>query len=436
MSPLALLLASLRGCLDRFPDKRRGMNVSYRMGDIGMAAFAVFFMQSSSFLAHQRRLEHGHGRSNCESLFAIAKIPSDNHIRDMLDPAEPHLLDPVFAETLAVLEGIPGGLASFRRLGDHVLIALDGTEYFCSKTIHCPNCSTRLRGKGGQGGKGGQEYFHAMLGATLVAPGHDKVVPLPPEFIAPQDGAEKQDCENAAAKRWLATHAANYARLDPIYLGDDLFSRQPLCEAVRAVGGHFIFVCKPSSHPLIAEYIAGIELPARQDKVKRGKTHSVFRYRWISDVPLRDGNDALRVNWFEIEIVNAAGAVTYRNSFITDLPVGPDTVAELAACGRARWKIENETFNVLKTKGYNIEHNFGHGKQNLAAILVTLNLLAFAIHTVCDIADQLWRAARQKLATRRAFFSDLAAITTFLIFPSWQDLLETLAFAKPPPRPP
>jgi hypothetical protein len=77
----------------------------------------------------------------------------------------------------------------------------------------------------------------------------------------------------------------------------------------------------------------------------------------------------------------------------TDLPVGPDNVAELAAGGRARWKIENETFNVLKTKGYNIEHNFGHGKRHLAAILVTLNLLAFAIHTVCDIADELWRAA-------------------------------------------
>jgi hypothetical protein len=70
---------------------------SYRIDDIGMAAFAVFFMQSPSFLAHQRRLEHGHGRSNCESLFAIAKIPSDTHIRDLLDPAEPALRDPVFA---------------------------------------------------------------------------------------------------------------------------------------------------------------------------------------------------------------------------------------------------------------------------------------------------------------------------------------------------
>jgi hypothetical protein len=205
---------------------------------------------------------------------------------------------------------------------------------------------------------------------------------------------------------------------------------------VLAAGSHFIFVCKPSSHPLIAEYLAGIELATRQDRVKQGKTHNVFRYRWLNDVPLRGGKDALQVNWFEIEIVNRNGEVTYRNSFVTDLPVGPDNVAELAACGRARWKIENETFNVLKTKGYNIEHNFGHGKRHLAAILVTLNLLAFAMHTVCDIADELWRAARQKLGSRSQFFNNLAAITTFLIFPSWQDLLQTLAFAKPPPRPP
>jgi hypothetical protein len=82
------------------------------------------------------------------------------------------------------------------------------------------------------------------------------------------------------------------------------------------------------------------------------------------------------------------------DSFVTDLAVGADNVVELAACGRARWKIENETFNVLKNKGYNLEHCFGHGKHNLAAILVSLNLLAFAFHTVCDIGDELWRGAR------------------------------------------
>jgi hypothetical protein len=430
MGVLDSLLGSLRGCLDGFPDKRRGMNTSYPMGDIGMAAFSVFFMQSPSFLAHQRQFEAGHGRSNCASLFGTGKIPSDNHIRDMLDPADPALLHPVFSETVDQLQRTAGGLDVFRRLGGRLLIALDGTEYYCSKKIHCPQCATRLRGKGET------DYYHAMLAATLVAPGHDKVVPLEPMFIIAQDGSEKQDCENTAAKRWLAVHGQRYAALGAVYLGDDLFSRQPLCQAVKDAGGHFVFVCKPSSHPLIQEYLTGVDLPALEQTVKRGRQRVVHRYRWLPGVPLRDGRDAMTVNWFEIEIVNARGETTYRNSFVTDLPVGPDTVVELAACGRARWKIENETFNVLKNKGYNLEHSFGHGKQNLAAILVSLNLLAFAMHTVCDIGDELWRAARNKLGPRYNFFAKLAAITVYLFFPSWDDLLLTLAFARPPPIPP
>jgi hypothetical protein len=81
---------------------------------------------------------------------------------------------------------------------------------------------------------------------------------------------------------------------------------------------------------------------------------------------LRGDEKAMTVNWLMIEIGDGDGKVTYRNSFITDLDVGRENVAELAAAGRARWKIENESFNVLKTKGYNLEHNFGHGKQHLA----------------------------------------------------------------------
>ena len=192
------------------------MNATYGIGDIGMAAFSVFFMQSPSFLAHQRQLEEGHGRSNCASLFSIAKNPSDNHIRDMLDPAAPALPRPVFAETIEQLRQIDGGLDMFRRLDGRVLIALDGSEYHCSRKIHCRHCTTRVRGNGGT------EYFHSILAATLVAPGHDKVIPLEPEFLVPQDGAEKQDCENMAAKRWLAAHAQRYAALDPQFRGGPL----------------------------------------------------------------------------------------------------------------------------------------------------------------------------------------------------------------------
>src|SRR5215469_949355 len=397
---LRTLLGRLRQCFESFPDRRRGQNATYPMADIAMAAFSVFFMQSPSFLAHQRQLQEGHGRSNCETLFELIPIPSDNHIRTMLDPAEPELLHPVFTAVVDELDDT-GGLNSFRRLDGHVLVALDGTQYFCSDKIHCEQCSKRLRSNGKT------EYYHAMLSATLVAPGHNHVVPLEPEFIAPQDGAEKQDCESRAARRWLAGHGAHYARLNPVYLGDDLFSNQPMCEAVLAEGSHFLFVCKPSSHPLIQEYISGVNLEEHSIRIKRGREWATHDFRWMNAVPLRNSKDALAVNWFEITIRNPAGEITYRNSFITDLAVDRDNVAELAACGRARWKIENETFNVLKTDGYNLEHNFGHGKQNLAALLVTLNLLAFAFHTVCDQTEPLWQLARSKTSSRVQFFSAL-----------------------------
>jgi hypothetical protein len=426
---LESLLGSLRRCCETFPDPRRGSNATYKIADIGMAAFSVFFMQSASFMAHQRRLQDGHGRSNCTSLFGLKKIPGDNHIRAMLDPAAPALLHPVFADVLTQLD-CSGGLQAFRRLGDHALIALDGTEYFCSSKIACPQCSTRRRSNGRV------ECYHSMLSATLVAPDHNHVVPLEPEFIVPQDGSDKQDCESRAARRWLAAHGPQYARLKPVYLGDDLFANQPMCEAVSAVGGHYLFTCKPASHPLIQEYITGVELPSHSVRVKRGREWVTHRFRWLTEVPLRDGRDALMVNWLEIEICNAAGQVTYRNSFITDLPVNRDTAAELAACGRARWKIENETFNVLKNNSYHIEHSFGHGKQNLAALLVTLNLLAFAFHTVCDHGEALWRLARSKASSRAQFFSNMVAITSYLIFSSWDELMQTLAFARPPPQPP
>src|SRR5580658_7760448 len=113
------------------------------------------------------------------------------------------------------------------RLGHHVLIAFDGTEYYRSAKLHCPNCSSRKRSGGTT------EYFHTLVAATLVAPGHSRVVPLEPEFVVPQDGHDKQDCESMAARRWLAAHGPSYARLDPVYLGDDLYSRQPICQAVR-----------------------------------------------------------------------------------------------------------------------------------------------------------------------------------------------------------
>ena len=155
--------------------------------------------------------------------------------------------------------------------------------------------------------------------------------------MAPQDGAEKQDC----AKRWLARRGPAVAHLRPVYLGDDLFACQPIAEAIHRVGGSFILTCKPASHQTVSEYLHGtaLEEHRRTEKVRGRRTTMI--YRWLSGVPLRATDDALDVNWVTIEIHNAAGKRTYHNSFVTDLDGNAGNVAELAACGRARWKIES-----------------------------------------------------------------------------------------------
>ena len=185
---LARHLGRLGACFARLPDPRRGRNRRYAMRDIAMAALSVFFMQSPSFLAHQRALAERHARSNAHTLFGLARIPCDNHIRQLLDGVPPAHFDEQFHAIAGDLDA-HGALAPMRRLDGRVLVALDGTEFFRSRKLHCPNCSTRKRNDGAT------EYFHQMLAATLVAPGQARTLPLPPMFVRPQDGVRKQDCE-------------------------------------------------------------------------------------------------------------------------------------------------------------------------------------------------------------------------------------------------
>ena len=397
------------------------------MADFGLAAFALFFMQSASFLSFQRTLEKGQGRSNCQTLFGIAKIPSDNYIRDMLDLADPALLRPCF-ERVEHLLAEPPLRQAFGRLGGRTLIAWDGTEYFCSQKLGCPHCLTRQRANGRI------ENYHTLLAATAVAPGHAKVVPLFPDFIAPQDGAEKQDCERNAVKRWHDRHGERLRPLRPVYLGDDLFACQPIVAMLAAAGDDFIFTCKESSHKALYDFIDGAEPERHEEKIRKGKTVETRRYRWIEGVPVRDGKDAALVNWIGFEIFDRKGRVKYSIAWVTSLPVNKTNVAEIAACGRARWKIENEAFNVMKNHGYELEHNFGHGETFLAMTLAALNLLAFAWHSVLDLLEPPWQAAREAAAKRTSFFAHLLTLTTYVVFPSWAVFLEALTTFTIPPE--
>ena len=183
MSAIADMIGALSEVCAGLHDQRRGprRDGDYTMADIGLAAFSIFFMGSPSFLGHQQALAEGHGRSNCETLFGMSAIPSDNYIRLMLDGASPAAFDGLFVKAIEAA----GPLTPFQCLDGRVPIALDGSEHFCSRKIKCEQCSTRRRADGGT------EYFHAFL-VPARSTGHKQVLPLPPEFIAPQDGARSR----------------------------------------------------------------------------------------------------------------------------------------------------------------------------------------------------------------------------------------------------
>jgi hypothetical protein len=358
---------------------------------------------------------------NAESLFHLSELPSDNQIRNLLDPVDAKYLEVVYRQIFLALEQVRV-LEKRRSFARQLLVAMDGTEYFSSKVIHCENCSQReLK-------NGKTNYFHSALTPVIVQPGNETVISLEPEFIVPQDGHEKQDCEIQAAKRWVEKWGDFYAERGVTILGDDLFSHDPFCRALKAKGFHLILVCKPDSHPFLYETVNFLaESGVLGTKVIRrwvGRYAEIYTYRYANQLHLTGEPDALEVGWCEVTITREdTSEQLYKNAFVTDFEVTDTNVEAIVRDRRARWKIENENNNVLKTKGYHIEHNFGHGSQHLASLLLSLNLLAFLFHTVLDLVDEQYRAIRQTLGTRRRFFQDLEALLRYFEFKNWDEVL-------------
>jgi hypothetical protein len=415
------MIKFFRNTVCGFHDIRTGSNTTYSIEDTALGAFSVFFTQNPSFLSFQNSMQQKKGKNNAQSLFGVLNIPCDNQIRNLLDEVDPDSVSPVFSYIFNELNDA-GHLDNFRSYNGNLLIGLDGTQYFSSKSIHCENCSQKHHKNGTI------TYSHTVITPVIVAPGNNKVISLQPEFIIPQDGHKKQDCENAAAKRWIIQNAPAYKHLGITMLGDDLYCKHPLCVLMLEQELDFILTCKPDSHKTLYQWLDELEkMNAVETIVEKrwtGKRHEIDTYRFAIQVPLRDSDDALNVNWCEITTTLPDGKVIYKNAFATNFKISKDNVKDIVADGRARWKVENENNNVLKTKGYNLEHNFGHGKKQLSSLLLTLNLLSFLFHTVLEIVDEKYKLIRDELPTRKTFFDDIRALTRYLYFNSWNSLLD------------
>ena len=410
---------------EKLPDFRLpSPALKYSIKDGALGAFSMFFSQSPSFLSYQRAMKQAQGKSNAQSLFGIDEIPTDNQIRNLLDPIAPSYLYPIFSVAFEELEK-QGHLEAYRFFQGHLLLPIDGTEYFRSSKIHCKNCS-ETHHKNGK-----VSYYHKVLTPVVVAPENAKVIVLEPEFVVPQDGEEKQDCELNAAKRWIERNGS-LAKKKVIILGDDLFSREPFCKLLVSKGLHFILVCKPDSHKTLYQWVESFEktndLESFSIRKWNGRFHERYTYRYINELPIKDADEVLHVNWVEVTVRNTkTQEILYKNAFITDFQLDRTSVALIVEGGRARWKVENENNNILKTKGYHLEHNYGHGKQFLSATLLTLNLLAFLAHIFLEFVDQTYQAVRKELSARKTFFHDFNTLTKYLFFQNWKHLMTFMA---------
>lgn len=249
-----------------------------------------------------------------------------------------------------------------------------------------------------------------MLGAALIHPDRRAVIPLMPEPIIQQDGTEKNDCERNAAKRLIVKLRQDHPHLNLIVTEDSLSSNAPHIQVLHEHKLHYILGVKAGDHASLFAHVAAAEQAGRvtyydRDNPVSGLRH---RFRFVSNVPLNDSHANLRVNF--LEGWEWAGDTVQHFRWVTDLRVNKGTVYQLMRGGRARWRIENETFNTLKNQGYQFAHNYGHGSQHLSVVFAVLMMLAFLVDQVQQLCCPLFQAVWTQLGSKRRLWERMRAL--------------------------
>ena len=395
----------------------RGEEVEIPLTDALMSAFAMFSLKSPSLLAFDKQRVEG----NLETIYGIPRAPCDTRMRERLDPVSPESLRPSFKRVFRQLQR-GKALEDMVFLDGHSLVALDGTGYFSSPTIHCASCLQKVHRNGSI------TYYHQMLGAALIHPDFREVIPLMPEPIIKQDGTEKNDCERNAAKRFIAKLRQDHPHLKFIITEDSLSSNAPHIETLHDHGCHYILGVKEGDHAYLFKQVQAAEEAGRVTSYDRHDRAAgvVHRFRFVNDMPLNESRSDVRVNFIEYWEVSPDKVQHF--SWVTDFRVNKANVYKLMRGGRARWKIENETFNTLKNQGYNFDHNYGHGEQNLSVVLAVLMMLAFLVDQTQQLCCALFRAVWEKLGSKRLLWERMRALFFGYALESMRQLLEALFY--------
>jgi hypothetical protein len=396
------LIGAVRENFEAIADPRNG-KAQISLADALMSAFAMFSLKDPSLLAFEERWKEEN--SNLKTIYKLKRIPSDTQMRTLLDLVPPEALRSAHNRLVNELQR-GKALEKMRYLDEGYLLPLDGTGYFSSEKLYSPGCLQKTSSKTGK-----TTYHLQMLGSAIVHPELKEVIPLIPEIISRQDGDTKNDCELNASRRFLTKLHRERPHLEIVVTQDAISPNGPYIRFLKDLGYHFILTVKEVDHAhLFAQFDTAVndgqaqELPL-DDPKEPNKFHG---FRWVNGVAINASHPDLLVN--VLEYWQVQGEETKRFCWLTDITLTEPNVYRIMRAGRARWKIENETFNTLKNQGYNFEHNYGLGQQYLSMVFVTLMMLAFLVDQIQQLCCALFQSVWKKLGSKRALWERMRAL--------------------------
>lgn len=420
---LLSLLQRIRETFNGLAD-HRSRKVEYPLPDVLMSAVAMFSLKDESLFAFDERRQQASRQHNLNSLYGIKQAPCDTQMRSILDEVNPQKLRPAFQSIHQELQK-QGVLEPYRFLGKY-LVSLDGTGLYSSSQISCPDCCSK------QHRDGDVSYYHQLLSAVIVHPDQSTVLPLCPEAITRRDGATKNDCEHHASGRLIPQIRQDFPRLEMIALQDALAANGPHIKRLKANRFSFIITSKHNANSLLLKTVLkGLTDGSTHEQENTDEQGIIRGYRFRNDVPLNSTHRDLRVNFIDYWEIHPNGK-TFSYACITDLTVTANNVAEIVRAGRARWKIENETFNTLKNQGYHLEHNYGHGQKHLSTVFATLMMLVFLIDQVQETCCQYFQEARNSYRARIRLWEQIRSYFNVHVIASWESLYAAIIWQTDP----
>lgn len=410
------LLNEVQFVFEEIKDERR-KNSKFKLKDVLSAGFAIFSLKSASLLEFDKR-----GKTegiNLKKIYQIEDICSDSHMRRVLDIIDPIALRKGFEKYYSVLKECKID-TDYEYLSGKKILSIDGVSHFSSKQVHCSNCLTKEH-------KSGEiTYSHQMLSAAMVHPDKKEVFPIACEPIINKDGKNKNDCEQNAAKRLIAYLKKNYPNDNFLVVEDALYGNGPHIKELLGANLSFIVGVKPAGNSSLFGSFKTRKERGLLKEVTYKEYGETCQISYCNNLPINSSHSDIRVNMLICEKTDKKGKKT-TFSWVTDIKITEKNAHKIMKAGRARWKIENETFNTLKNQGYHFSHNFGHGNKHLSTVLAYLMFFAFFMDQLRQYGEvnfiNVWKA----LGTKSKLWKSIRAGFEMMPFESMEKILEHIA---------